>query len=96
VLAGETLLRPTRRYTLTYVDGSRVNVDAEGKWPASNCLGFMTTVAVFGTPRHVLPRRLLLGRWCWWGATGRCGNGARLSTLDACSGSVPEVVASSR
>jgi len=40
----------TGRYTLTYVDGSRVNVDAEGKWSASNCLGFMTTVAVFGTP----------------------------------------------
>ena len=30
MLAGETLLRPTRRYTITYRSGRRVDVDAEG------------------------------------------------------------------
>ena len=61
MLAGETLLRPTRRYPLTYRDGSRVDVDAEGMWPASNCLEFMVTVAVIGIPRHVVARRVMLG-----------------------------------
>jgi len=60
MLAGETILRPTRRYTLTYVDGSRVAVDAEGRWPASNCLEFLVTVAVIGIPRHVVARRVML------------------------------------
>ncbi|MDQ3055163.1 MAG: hypothetical protein M3R66_15530 [Actinomycetota bacterium] len=39
MLAGETLLRPTRRYTIAYRDGRCVQVDAEGKWSVSTALG---------------------------------------------------------
>ncbi len=60
MFAGEALLQPTRRYTITYRDGSRVDVDAEGMWPASTCLEFMVTVAVMGMPRHVVAQRAWL------------------------------------
>ncbi len=62
MLAGETLLRLTRRYTVIYVDGRRVDVDAEGMWPVSNALEFVVTVSVIGIPRQGLARRALLGR----------------------------------
>lgn len=56
------MLRPTRRYTVTYVDGTCVNVDAEGMWPTSNAVEFVVTVAVIGMPRQVVAaRRALLG-----------------------------------
>ncbi len=60
MLAGETLLRPTRRYTITYRDGRRVQVDAEGLWPSPTCVEFMVTVAVVGIPRHVVAQRVML------------------------------------
>jgi len=44
--ASEALLRPTRRDTVTYVDGSRVDVDAEGVHPAKKWLKFVVTVSV--------------------------------------------------
>ncbi|MBA2532624.1 MAG: hypothetical protein H0V23_11070 [Nocardioidaceae bacterium] len=59
MFSGETL-RPTRRYTITYVDGTRVDVDAEGMWPTSNALEFVVTVSVIGMPRQVVARRALL------------------------------------
>jgi len=61
MLAAETLLRPTRRYTVTYIDGTRAQVDAEGMWPVSNALEFVVTVSVVGMPRQVVARRALLG-----------------------------------
>jgi len=60
MLAAETLLRPTRRYTITYVDGRRVDVDAEGMWPTPTCVEFLVTVAVVGIPRHVVAQRVML------------------------------------
>jgi hypothetical protein len=60
VLAGETLLRPTRRYTVTYGSGRRVNLDAEGMWPTSTCVEFLVTVTVVGIPRHVVVQRVML------------------------------------
>lgn len=56
----KTLLRPTRRYTITYRDGGRVDVDAEGMWPTPTCVEFMVTVAVVGIPRHVVAQRVML------------------------------------
>ncbi len=60
MLAGETLLRPTRRYTVTYRDGRRIQVCAEGMWPSSTCVEFLVTVAVVGIPRHVVAQRVML------------------------------------
>ena len=60
MLARETLLQPTRRYTITYRSGRRVDVDAEGMWPTPTCVEFMVTVAVVGIPRHVVAQRVML------------------------------------
>ncbi|MBA2456332.1 MAG: hypothetical protein H0V48_07330 [Nocardioidaceae bacterium] len=51
----------TRRYTITYRSGRRVDVDAEGMWPTATCLEFVVTVAVVGIPRPVVARRVMLG-----------------------------------
>lgn len=74
MLAGETILRPTRHYTIHYRAGRTLDVDAEAMWPAGAALEFTVTVAVIGIPRLVAasacsPVRLsgLSGR------TGRCG-----------------------
>ncbi len=60
MLAGETLLQPTRRYTITYRSGRRVEVAAEGMSPTPTCVEFVVTVAVVGIPRHVVARRVML------------------------------------
>ncbi|CAN5537573.1 hypothetical protein BH18ACT8_BH18ACT8_16330 [soil metagenome] len=50
-----------RRYTVTYRDGRRVQVDAEGMWPTTpTCVEFLVTVAVVGIPRHVVAQRVML------------------------------------
>ena len=51
MLAGDTILRPTRRYTINYRDGRIAEVHAETMWPTSTCLEFTVTVAVIGLPR---------------------------------------------
>ena len=62
MLAGEIVLRPTRRYTITYRDGRHVDVQAEGMWPTSTCLEFTVTVAVIGIPRMVVAKRVWLNQ----------------------------------
>ena len=60
MLAGETILRPTRRYTIHYRDGRASQVEAEAMWPTSTCLEFTVTVAVIGLPRMVVCTRVWL------------------------------------
>lgn len=59
MLAGETILQPTRRYTIAYLDGHQVDVDAQAMWPNGPCLEFTVTVAVVGIPRLVVCQRVL-------------------------------------
>ncbi len=51
----------TRRYTITYRDGRRVEVDAEGMWPVFGALEFVVTVAVVGMPQQVVAQRVPVG-----------------------------------
>ena len=60
MLDGETILRPTRRYTIHYRDGRQADVEAEAVWPTSTCLEFTVTVAVIGLPRQVVAKRVWL------------------------------------
>ncbi len=59
-LSAAQLRVSTRRYTITYRDGLRVDVDAEGLWPVFGALEFAVTVAVIGIPRQVVALRVML------------------------------------
>ena len=75
MLAAETPLQPTRRYTITYRSGRRVDVDAEGMWSTPTCVEFLVTVAVVGIPRHVVAQRVMLAELRRWSVgTVRCDN----------------------
>lgn len=65
MLEHETLLRPTRRYTIHYRDGRQQDVDAEAMWPVGQCLEFVVTVAVIGLPRQVVAQRIWLSEAEW-------------------------------